>query len=301
MSNGWALNGNAISQGDFLGTTNSEPLSIRSADTERLRLDTNGNIQLTGNRTRLEWEGRRLDLRADGGDVDIQSDTSCLYIHTSGPGHNNVILNPFGGEGNVGIGTAGPAAKLHVLGNRTRLEWGGRQLDLRADGSDVDIQSQTSSVYIHSSGPGRNNVILNPFGGEGNVGIGTAAPAAKLEVAGDIRAHDVILTSDVRLKADIASVEGAMEKLQKIRGVHFTWLNGEDSDPGAHGSVGVVAQEVEAVFPELVDTRSSQGYKGVNYAGLIAVLIQAFNELHAENLALKHRIEAVERMTAHEE
>ena len=231
MSNGWHLNGNAISQGDFLGTTNGQPLSIRSAGTERLRLDTNGNIQL--------------------------------------------------------------------IGNQARLESGGKSLDLRSDGADVDIQSQTSSVFIHSSGPGRNNVVLNPFGGEGNVGVGTTAPGTKLEVAGDITANDVVLTSDARLKADITPVEGAMEKLQKIRGVHFTWLNRDDS--GFHGSVGVLAQEVEPVFPELVDTHNSEGYKGVSYAGLTAVLIQAFKELLAENLALKHRIEAVERTAAHKD
>jgi len=55
---------------------------------------------------------------------------------------------------------------------------GGKILKLRADGAAVDVQSQTHSLYLHSSGPGAcphacNNVLINPFGGEGNVGIGT--------------------------------------------------------------------------------------------------------------------------------
>jgi hypothetical protein len=303
MPNGWSLGGNAVSQGDFLGTTNNEPLSVRTNGTEHLRIESDGTLHVKGDRTRLESGNRRLDLRADGADVDIQSDTSSVFIHASGPGRNNVVINPFGNEGNVGIGTTSPGTKLHVVGNSVRLESGNRRLDLRADGADVDIQSDTSSVFIHASGPGRNNVVINPFGNEGNVGIGTTSPGTKLEVVGDIRANDVIVTSDVRLKANVVPVEGAMAKLQKIRGVQFAWLDRGHSlfdDPTVHQSVGVIAQDVESVFPELVDSRSSQGYKGVNYSGLTAVLIQAFNELLEENAALKRRIEAVESSVARE-
>ncbi len=86
-------------------------------------------------------------------------------------------------SGNVGIGTADPVQRLHVTGNRIRLENGTKRLDLRADGSAVDVQSDTSKLYLRSSGPGGNNhVVMNHAAADGNVGIGTENPTHKLHV-----------------------------------------------------------------------------------------------------------------------
>ena len=255
-------------------------------------------LHVVGNRVRLESGGKQMDLRADGSAVDIQSDTHNLYVHSRGPsGRNHVIMNPFSGEGNVGIGTQAPSRKLHVVGDRIRLESGGKQMDLRADGAAVDIQSDTHSLYLHSSGPsGRNHVIMNPFGGEGNVGIGTQVPSDKLHVVGNVRANDFLVTSDARLKTEICPIRGAAEKLQRMRGVEFRWLP-EASGSGAQSArrgTGVIAQEVELVAPELVSSELQGEYRSVNVSGLIGMLIEAFKDLSAENRELKGRIEALE-------
>ena len=258
-------------------------------------------LHVVGNRVRLESGGKRLDLRADGSAVDVQSETSDVYIRSTGTvrrHRNNVIINPFGEDGNVAIGMTAPAVKLHVVGNRVRLEQGGRKLDLRADGSEVDVHSETNDLYLRSSGPGgRNRVIINPFGQDGNVGVGTQSPTDKLHVAGNVRANDFIVTSDAALKSDIAPLQGALGKLRRLRGVEFKWAKPHEDQsepPAPHRRLGVVAQEVEKVAPELVHEAEAGGTRGVNLGGLLATLIEATKELAEENDRLRRRVETLE-------
>lgn len=89
--------------------------------------------------------------------------------------------------------------------------------------------------------------------------------------------------SDRRLKTDIQSLTNALEKLETINGVSFKW--NEDSIPYGHfpeqPDIGVIAQDVERVFPELISTGIS-GHKTVNYNGLVGVLFAAVKELSAK-------------------
>ena len=80
--------------------------------------------------------------------------------------------------------------------------------------------------------------------------------------------------SDVRLKTKIKTLENVLERLSQIRGVNFEWLEGSGEQ------IGLIAQEVEEVFPELVS--DIDNYKGVDYVRFSAVLLQAVKELNAE-------------------
>jgi hypothetical protein len=76
-----------------------------------------------------------------------------------------------------------------------------------------------------------------------------------------------------------------MALVRRLRGVSFDWA--QDAPGGRQGGdLGVIAQEVEEVFPELVTT-APNGYKQVNYLGLIAPLIEAIKELDARVQALE--------------
>lgn len=137
----------------------------------------------------------------------------------------------------------------------------------------------------------------------GHVGIGQSNPVDALDVTGNVVvtgsvwASGAILTSDQRLKKDIATLPGALDSLEKLRGVTFHWI---DPAKGAKTQYGVIAQEVEKVYPDLVDT-DAKGMKSVNYNGFVAPLIESIKELKTENDSLqkenadlRKRLDAIE-------
>ena len=72
-----------------------------------------------------------------------------------------------------------------------------------------------------------------------------------------------------------------LDRLRRIRGVSWEWRAGTEAfhEPGRTRQIGVIAQEVEAVFPDAVVTDADDGYKLVDYAGLVAVLVETVKEL----------------------
>lgn len=88
-----------------------------------------------------------------------------------------------------------------------------------------------------------------------------------------------VSASDISMKKEISTLEGALEKVRQLRGVTFTWNtdNPDVADLDESVQIGVIAQEVEKVIPELV-TENAEGYKGVAYGKFSAVLIEAIKE-----------------------
>ncbi len=130
--------------------------------------------------------------------------------------------------------------------------------------------------------------------GTGRVGIGTKSPAHKLHVVGNGYATGSFTSaSDVRYKKNITSLGNTLSKLAQLRGVRYDHIEDPDSTtPGQQ--IGVIAQELEAEYPELVQT-DENGYKSVAYGKMSAVLLQALKELKAEQDQLQKEKEALEQ------
>ena len=114
--------------------------------------------------------------------------------------------------------------------------------------------------------------------------------------------------SDSRLKKDVKTINGALDKVLKLRGVNYYWKNreemaaarGKDANNMSYGysdklQTGVIAQEVEQIMPELVST-DKYGFKSVDYVSLTPVLIEAIKELKAEKDALETKVDRLEKM-----
>ena len=95
---------------------------------------------------------------------------------------------------------------------------------------------------------------------------------------GDIVAYH---SSDKRLKTNILPIESALDKIDKLGGYTFDWIPTEEVHSNEGADIGVIAQEIEEQFPELVTTREN-GYKAVKYDKLVAVLLQGIKELRQE-------------------
>ena len=111
-----------------------------------------------------------------------------------------------------------------------------------------------------------------------SLGVGTAAPGT----TGVIRAtNDIVAyySSDERLKDNIKPLEGALDKVNAMGGYEFDWNDNQEVHEGH--DIGVIAQEVQAQYPELVHERDN-GYLAVDYVKLTAVLLQAVKELSAK-------------------
>jgi hypothetical protein len=112
-----------------------------------------------------------------------------------------------------------------------------------------------------------------------------SSQAASLEVFLDvyaaIMADSFTSASDQRLKKNIVTLNGALDNLQTLRGVYHDW---NDPNQSEDRQIGVIAQEIQAVYPELVQ-EGADGYLSVNYPKLTAVLLQSVKEL--KQLALQ--------------
>ena len=122
----------------------------------------------------------------------------------------------------------------------------------------------------------------------GALGVGTATPST----VGLIRATNDIIAyygSDERLKENIFTISGSLDILKQINGYYFDWKPMIGIHENKGHDIGVIAQEIEKVLPEIVTTRDN-GYLAVKYEKLVALLIQTNKELLKRVEALEEKI-----------
>jgi hypothetical protein len=244
---------------------------------------------------------------------------------TSFVGHQNTMIGFL-------VGTQGGSGTYNV--------YLGDQCALQANGDNNTYIGRTAGTWVNGSNNiflgfnagaapfssprtesnrlriGSSNLIYGEFDNQ-RVAINTTTPTQTLDVNGNARIRSIgsgtylgpvnrtsdgtltTSTSDVRMKENIKTLSGSLSSVLKLRGVSFTWI----SEPQMGKRIGLIAQEVEQILPELVFTNDVDGYKGVNYAEISAVLVEAVKEqqsliegLTKENQTLRDKVSELEKL-----
>lgn len=226
----------------------------------------------------------------DGSEATIvhNTDTDGLEFRMGGTGTDPKFF--ISDDGKIGIGTLTPATNMDVIG--TKLEMlllqsshnmgarmtfiatapGGRRWDIGATANNATEGGD--KFIIRDGSASANRIIIDKYG---NIGIGTDSPGNILTVgrysATDPIADSWTTYSSRRWKTNINPIENAVDKVQQLRGVSFDWKK-----DGKH-DIGLIAEEVGEVIPEVVAYEDNgTDAKSVDYARLVAVLIEAVKE-----------------------
>ena len=211
---------------------------------------------------------------------------SALY-KTSGSlntaiGQRSLQLN-IEGTGNVGVGNYSLYNTISGSYN-TALGYGA---GTNATGSN-NVYIGVNSGPTSSASPTIEDHKLYISSGAGTPLIGGDFVAQTVTITGTLNSTgDVVAyySSDKRLKDNITPIKNALDKVKQIGGYEFDW-NYKQSTYEGH-DIGVIAQEIEAILPELVTTRDN-GYKAVKYEKIIALLIEAIKEQQLQIDELKN-------------
>ena len=211
--------------------------------------DSNGGIAIQAGGTSSAYLVFGDNANYDAGRIQYNNSNNQMNFWTADTKHMSITSG-----GNVGIGTDSPGNKFTV--NSTSAN----QASIQYDAS--------TRLQISVAGSGATTF--------------TTDNSAACGFTGDVIAF---ASSDEKLKDNLKPISNSLKKLQKLTGYEFDWNKKQDTYEGH--DVGVVAQEVEKVLPEVVTTRDN-GYKAVKYEKIVPLLIEAIKEQQQQIEELKN-------------
>jgi hypothetical protein len=193
---------------------------------------------------------------ADGGALffNFDSGDGGIRFHDGSGGGGELMR--LTGSGNLGIGTSSPAERLHVSGH------------IRATGSGI------FDGFIHTAQMNAAFITFTHPAGSGDQSVCRDTVNGFLGVC----------SSSIRLKSDVIDMPPASDLLMQLRPIQFRWIHTGRAD------LGLVAEEVASILPELVTYHDDGQVAGVNYRHLTAVLAKALQEVVAETTDLRREV-----------
>ncbi|MGB0403742.1 MAG: tail fiber protein [Salibacteraceae bacterium] len=304
----------------YVQTQNSEPLALNpisnnvgigtTAPVSELHVDGTGTFDIAQSNgygvsvRRNTDQSKVVDLFTGGGkngNISVYNSAGVEIVRINAGASNTT----FNGTGNFGFGTDSPQSKIHAnssnsstalqLTNNTSGATGGDGFHLSIDANNALIQNKESGdIEFNTNSADRMIIKAN-----GDVGIGTTSPSYDLDVVGNInasltvRAAGVALISDKRYKTNISPLNNTLASLELLQGVYHNWdtLNFPKEYFPKGRALGVIAQDMQKIYPELV-YENSDGYLAVDYAKFSAVLLEAIKEQQTQIETLEAKVES---------
>jgi hypothetical protein len=303
------------------GSNNLTDLRLFTSDTERVRISETGNVAIGAQ----SWNATNPEMLL------VQAGTTNSFNVISGKGSiDNYLQLNIQNQSNTGKASSDVVATAANGSESVNYIDMGINSGNYTDVSQP-IVGGANTAYLYSTGKdfaignaatGRNLIFFtNSFNtsdekmritSAGNVGIGTTTPADKLSVAGNVApsvdntyslgkstarwsavyaANGTIQTSDARLKTNIRPLHYGLKEVMLLQPVRYNWID----QPNGADKIGLIAQDVRKVVPEVVVGDETKENLGMNYAELVPVLINAIKEQQKEINSIQQRINNLKR------
>ena len=219
------------------------------------------------------------------------------------------------GSGNVGIGTTNPSYKLHIVSDSNPLYLSGVQTDSSPEasltisggivkktnlgwftgGNNISSEQNFGTITNHALPIITNDIERMRITSSGDVTIGTDTPedGSLLTVNGGITCYDFFNNSDRRLKKNIQNLNYGLKDLVSLQPVTYNWIDPKQTDKT---QIGLIAQDLIPIIPELVNGDEEKGKLSVNYVGLVPVLINAIKEQQSKLDAQQKQIDELKEL-----
>jgi hypothetical protein len=201
-------------------------------------------------------------------------------------------------NGNTGIGTISPGTRLHVMNGSSGYA-GGYFPGITLEGSGntyfdflAPAGNESGVLFGKPTDAAAGGIVYNNAGNPNSLDFRTNGNVTRMLIYGNGNAWlqgTLTQASDARLKKNIALLQDPLQKIIQLHGYNYHWKN-ENAD--SRLQTGVLAQEVQKLFPELV-TANKEGILAVNYSGLIPVMIESIKEQQKQIDELKKLVEKI--------
>ena len=267
---------------DLCGNTNTRDLYVNDDLTVEKESTFNGNVTINADATITETARIYKDLIVDGS-FSVSGLTTFINTKNLDVSDNIIVLNSIETSRDSGIlikRNGGNNAFIGYDEPSNGFKLGMTTYDGTQAGSNITIDSDLAASKLE----------VGEF-----IALDTNL-TGQLDVNGDVRLTGTLFAdSDRNIKTNIIRLDNCLDKVDRICGYSYTRLDLEDK---TKRHMGVIAQEVEEIYPELVEENEENNKKSVNYSGLVPVLLECVKTLKDENAVLRNRLEKMEQFMA---